>query len=63
MMWYLWEKDGIYSVSNFKPIDKKAVIMMKSQNEYDVFKKMIELTGSDETVQEFINSLIEQNGG
>jgi|GEM_PF-5238863 len=63
MMWYLWEKDGIYSVSNFKPIDKKAVIMMKSQNEYDVFKKMIELTGSDETVQELKNSLIEQNGG
>ena len=61
MMWYLWEKDGMYSISNYKP-DEPVTIFMKSEDKEALIKKMIELTRSNETVQDFENSLMEQNG-
>lgn len=44
MKWYLWQRDGIYSISNFKPED--AMILLEGTQD-DVFKKMMELTGEE----------------
>jgi len=62
MMWYLWVKDGIYSISNYKP-DEDADILLESKYPDEVLKKMLELTRSNESLEDFKNSLDESESG
>lgn len=59
MKWYLYEKDGRYSVTNFRDPELGNVIL-ESQNMGEAVKELLKREGSDLTVEEYINEFAEE---